>query len=142
MSYRVGCYILASSIEKIGYLFYLTTGQRGFKGIFYGSAGFLYRLLIAFIGNGGVVDDGSICIFLYKNRKLQFRLSVLGAVFSFAFLFLEYLKVEEFKQENSVVSGSYQLGALLPILMVVFFVLAARGIYKDEKLVRSLDRLR
>jgi hypothetical protein len=28
------------------------------------------------------------------------------------------------------------------LLMVVFFFLAARGIYKDEKLVKSLDRLR
>ena len=84
----------------------------------------------------------TICIFLYKNRKLQFRLSVLGAIFSLAFLFLEYLQVEAFKKENSIVSGSYQLGALLPIIMVVFFILAARGIYRDEKLVRSLDRLR
>ena len=83
-----------------------------------------------------------ICIFLYKNRKLQFRLSVLGAIFSLGFLFLEYLKVEEFRTENNIVSGSYQIGALLPILMFVFYILAARGIYKDEKLVKSLDRLR
>lgn len=83
-----------------------------------------------------------ICIFLYKNRKLQFRLSVLGVIFSIGFLFLEYLKVEEFIAENKVLTGSYQLGALLPVVMIIFFILAARGIYKDEKLVKSLDRLR
>lgn len=83
-----------------------------------------------------------ICIFLFKNRKLQFRLSILGVLFSIGFLFIEYLKVEEFKKENSILTGSYQLGALLPIVMIIFFFLAARGIYKDEKLVKSLDRLR
>jgi len=83
-----------------------------------------------------------ICMFLFKNRKLQFRLSVFGVLFSIGFLFLEYLKVEGFKKEFAVSTGSYQIGALLPLIMVIFFFLAARGIYKDEKLVKSLDRLR
>lgn len=83
-----------------------------------------------------------VCIFLFKNRRLQFRLSILGVVFSVGFLFLEYLKVEEFIKENKILTGSYQLGALLPVVMIVFFIMAARGIYKDEKLVKSLDRLR
>lgn len=83
-----------------------------------------------------------ICIFLFKNRRLQFRLSILGVIFSIGFLFLEYLKVEEFIKEKKIVTGSYQLGALLPLVMIVFFIMAARGIYKDEKLVKSLDRLR
>jgi len=82
------------------------------------------------------------CLFLYKNRKLQFKLSVLGVLASFGFLFLEYFKVEEFKATNQFISGSYQIGALLPLIMVIFFFLAARGIYKDERLVKSLDRLR
>ena len=83
-----------------------------------------------------------IYIFLFKNRKLQFRLSVLGVICSAGFLFVEYLKVEEFKKANNILSGSYQMGALLPIVMIIFFILAARGIYRDEKLVKSLDRLR
>ena len=65
-----------------------------------------------------------------------------SVIFSIAFLFIEYLKVEEFKETNKTLSGSYQIGALLPIIMIIFFILAARGIYKDEKLVKSLDRLR
>ena len=83
-----------------------------------------------------------LCIFLYKNRKLQFRLSVLGVIFSILFLFIEYVKVEDFKETNKILSGSYQIGALLPVVMIIFFILAARGIYKDEKLVKSLNRLR
>lgn len=85
---------------------------------------------------------GMICIFLYKKRKLQFKLSIVGVILSIGFLFLEYLVVEQFKTANNIQSGSYQPGALLPVAMAIFFFLAARGIYRDEKLVKSLDRLR
>jgi FtsH-binding integral membrane protein len=98
---------------------------------------FLMVILIIALGALAIV-----CIFLFKNRKLQFRLSVLGIIFSAAFLFIEYLKVEDFKKNNNILTGSYQIGALLPVVMIIFFILAAKGIYKDEKLVKSLDRLR
>ena len=98
---------------------------------------FLLVIIIIAIGSLAIVG-----IFLYKNRKLQFRLSVLGVIFSIGFLFMEYLKVEEFKKTNNILTGSYQVGALLPVVMIIFFILAARGIYKDDKLVKSLDRLR
>ncbi|MEO8584086.1 MAG: DUF4293 domain-containing protein [Flavitalea sp.] len=83
-----------------------------------------------------------ICLFLFKNRNLQFRLSVFGLIFSAGFIFLEYYMVEGFKKTNAILTGSYQAGALLPVIMVVFFYLAARGIYKDERLVKSMNRLR
>jgi hypothetical protein len=98
---------------------------------------FLLVILIILLGILAI-----ICLFLYKNRKLQFKLSVFGVIFSIAFLFLEYIRVESFKKNNLIESGSYQIGALLPLIMVVFFFLAARGIYKDERLVKSMDRLR
>ena len=98
-----------------------------------------FLLVILIIALGALAI---LCIFLFKNRRLQFRLSVLGVIFSVAFLFIEYLKVEEFKETNKILSGSYQVGALLPFVMIIFFILAAKGIYKDEKLVKSLDRLR
>lgn len=98
-----------------------------------------FLLVIMIIALGALAI---VCIFLFKNRKLQFRLSVLGVIFSVGFLFVEYLKVEQFKKENNILSGSYQVGALLPVVMIIFYILAARGIYKDEKLVKSLDRLR
>jgi hypothetical protein len=84
-----------------------------------------------------------ICLFLFKNRKLQFKLSVFGVILSIGFLFLEYYIVESVeKPKKSIEIGTYQIGALLPVVMVVFFFLAARGIYKDERLVKSMDRLR
>ena len=82
------------------------------------------------------------CIFLYKKRKLQFKLSVLGVIFSIAFIFLEYIRIENFKKDKLIQTGTYQIEALLPIVMVIFFFMAARGIYKDERLIKSMDRLR
>jgi uncharacterized membrane protein YqjE len=83
-----------------------------------------------------------ISLFLFKNRKLQFKLGVLGVLLSIGFLFLEYFKVEQFKKENLILTGSYQIGALLPIFLIVFFYMAARGVYKDERLIKNMDRLR
>jgi hypothetical protein len=39
-------------------------------------------------------------------------------------------------------NGSYQLGSVIPVVVAVFLILALRGISKDEKLVKSMDRLR
>ena len=82
------------------------------------------------------------CIFLYKKRTLQFKLSVLGIILSILLIGLEVWHVENFKASNALVKGSYYWGGLFPIAMVIFFILATRGIYKDERLVKSLDRLR
>ena len=85
---------------------------------------------------------GLITIFLYKNRPLQIKLSLLGFLVSIGFVALEIWKIDEFREANVSLKGSYYWGALLPIAMAVFFFLAIRSIRKDEKLVKSLNRLR
>jgi len=89
------------------------------------------------------------CIFLFKNRALQFRLSIIGLLASIGMIALEVWQVSEFKAagvlqntDNALVKGSYSWGALLPIAMCVFFWIAASKIRKDQKLIKSLDRLR
>lgn len=83
------------------------------------------------------------CIFLFKNRNLQFKLTITGVLLSVALVALEVWQVEAFRTANAnLLKGSYYWGALLPMLMVIFFILASRGIYKDERLVKSLNRLR
>ena len=83
-----------------------------------------------------------VCIFLYKNRTLQFKLAVTGIIGSIATVALEVYFIEQFKEANRIASGTYHWGGLFPILMIVFFFLASKGVYRDEKLVKSLDRLR
>jgi len=85
---------------------------------------------------------GLIAVFLFKNRPLQMKLSVLGVFVSVGFIALEVWQIGEFGRSNALLKGTYYWGALLPIAMAVFFILAAINIRKDEKLVKSLDRLR
>lgn len=81
-------------------------------------------------------------IFLFKNRPLQLKLSIFGIIASIGIITLEVYEIGVFKTTYAITSGTYQWGGLLPIFMLIFFFLAARGIYKDQKLVKSLDRLR
>lgn len=98
--------------------------------------------LLLFAVGIGTALLAACCIFLYKNRSLQFKLTVTGVLLSIGLIALEVWQVEAFKTSNTLLKGSYYWGALLPMLMVVFFILASRGIYKDERLVKSLNRLR
>ncbi|MFI5154472.1 MAG: DUF4293 domain-containing protein [Chitinophagales bacterium] len=77
-----------------------------------------------------------IDIFLYKNRKLQMRIAI-------ASLLVSIINIVLFvKQTENFVEGNYDLGSILPFIVPIFLILAAMGIYKDQKLVKSLDRLR
>ena len=91
----------------------------------------------------GIAILAIICIFLFKNRTLQFKLVIITIILALAGIALQVWKVEGYKTATTNISkGTYQVGGLLPVAMVIFLILAARGIYKDEKLVKSLDRLR
>ena len=88
-----------------------------------------------------------VCIFLFKKRKLQFRLTVFNILFAIAALAYQYLVVQQTANKLSaggvsIVSASYLPASFLPVIIIILLFLAARGIYKDEKLIKSLDRLR
>lgn len=88
-----------------------------------------------------------VCIFLFKKRKLQFRLTIFNILFVFAALGYQYYVVQQTANKLAaggitITSASYQFASFLPILLIVLLFMAARGIYKDEKLIKSLDRLR
>ena len=83
-----------------------------------------------------------VTIFLFKNRGQQKGLALIGALLSIAIVALEYFLVEDYIKGLNLAENSWQFGAILPILMVFLFFLARGGIVKDEKLVKSLERLR
>jgi hypothetical protein len=98
--------------------------------------------LVVFALSIAVAVMSAVAIFLYKKRTTQFKLAVFGIVLSIAVVALEVYYINAFKQSTPMVKGTYNAGGLLPIAMVIFLWLAAGGIRKDEKLVKSLDRLR
>ncbi len=77
-----------------------------------------------------------ITIFLYKNRKLQLKLCYLGVFLTAALLTVYFLEIAHFQ------SGNVALWAVFYFAILACFVLAARGVSNDEKLVKSMDRLR
>ena len=77
-----------------------------------------------------------LTIFSYKNRSLQLKLCLLGIVLEAVLIFLYYREV------NTFIQGTYSLAALLHSIIILAFVLAARGINKDEKLIKTSNRLR
>ncbi len=83
-----------------------------------------------------------VTIFLFKNRSQQKGFALIGALLSIAIVALEYFLVEDYIKGLNLAENSWQFGAILPILMVFLFFLARGGIVKDEKLVKSLERLR
>lgn len=77
-----------------------------------------------------------INIFLYTNRKLQFRLCLLGIILEACLIFIYYKMASKYSE------GTYSLSAALQIFVIMFFALAAKGIKNDDKIVRESNRLR
>lgn len=82
-----------------------------------------------------IVISGST-IFLYKDRKLQMKLCLLGLVTAAGIIVLFILQLK--KMEKATLA----LYSILPLLVFFGYFMAYRNILKDEKLVRSLNKIR
>ena len=80
-----------------------------------------------------------ITIFLFRDRTLQLRLA-LGAIV-LAVAGIAY-GVYRGTQDVVIETAEIEWGIALPLLAIVFGGLARRYVRKDERLVRSADRLR
>ena len=92
-----------------------------------------FLLMIVTIAVGGVAF---ITIFLFKQRSLQRGLCVLGILLEAVLIFLYYRETTTFTQ------GTYSLTAILHGIILIAFLLAARAINKDSKMVKDSNRLR
>lgn len=79
-----------------------------------------------------------VTIFLFDNRKLQLKLCYLGMFLTAVLLVLYFLETSNFVAGT----GTFALSCIFPFAIMGFYILAARGIWKDEKLIKSMDRLR
>ena len=96
-------------------------------------------LMVLFAVAGALAIAG---IFLFRNRTLQMRMAIfafianlIGVVFGVIF----FMQNSSDVGEKPISDG---IGAYLPIGAMILALLAYRFINKDEKLVRSMDRLR
>lgn len=81
-------------------------------------------------------------IFMYKNRKQQSSYCYIVIVLLIGFSFYSAETVKTIAGNITLRPENYGLGIILPSLAIVLIFFAIRSINKDEKLVRSADRLR
>ncbi len=85
-----------------------------------------------------------ITIFLFKKRKLQMRLiSISIVLISVLLLFLFLLYTPKIETMLNVKAEYHKCASIYLLLFsIIMLIFSYRGVNKDEKLVRSIDRLR
>jgi hypothetical protein len=91
--------------------------------------------------NGALVLLTFIPVLLYRNRPLQFRLTMFGFLASVILIIVMFFTADSMQNQLKV-EAQYKLGAILPLISMVFLILASKAIRKDERLIKNSDRLR
>ncbi len=128
--------LLATAAALLSFMFPFVTGKTIVKGIETDLSLTADKNFLLLICTGASMILSAGIIFLYKDRKLQMRLCLLGLLLSIGIIAL-YIT-----QMNKMFKTTLALFAVLPFLMLAGYYLAFRNIRKDEKLVKSLDKLR
>ncbi len=102
------------------------------------------NLIVTLLGVFGILM-AIITIFLYKKRKIQEQLV---SAFILVALLINGLSLYIMYNDLQTVQGNIDtafeigVGTFLPAIALVAGFLALRGIRKDDKIVKSMDRLR
>ena len=84
-------------------------------------------------------------MFQFKKRNLQITLCNLNLVLLFAGMALVFFyggNLPEKAIDSNASTITYSFGGLIPLFSIAMIFLAKRSINKDDKLVKSADRLR
>ena len=88
-----------------------------------------------------IIILSGFAIFKYKNRLLQIKICRLNILLNIV-LIVSIFYYTDLLEKAIAVKAQYKLGAVLPLFSVAFLYFAIFSIRKDEKLVKSADRLR
>jgi cytochrome bd-type quinol oxidase subunit 2 len=81
-----------------------------------------------------------LAILNFKKRQLQFVINRLNIILNFVLLGVFVYRSLSVSGETLV--SEKGIGVLIPVISIVFLVLANKAIKRDEDLVKSVDRLR
>jgi peptidoglycan/LPS O-acetylase OafA/YrhL len=128
--------LLATITAILSFLFPFVTGKEAIKNMqadkVIDAASDFFLLILT----GGSIILSTVTIFLFKDRKMQIRLCLLGLLVSVVII-VRYIMLM-----NKLTNTTLALYAVLPFIFLASYFLAFRDIRKDEKLVKSLDKLR
>ncbi|NOZ46986.1 MAG: DUF4293 domain-containing protein [Chlorobi bacterium] len=82
-----------------------------------------------------------ITIFLFKNRLLQLRLCRLNILLLIGFNVLLGFYIYHFITKDNAI-WQFSIASFFPLISIILYYLAYKGIKKDEDLVKSIDRIR
>ena len=84
-----------------------------------------------------------VTILLYSNRPMQIKLTTANLLLTFGLMI--WMVIQVWQLSGAQPEGSYvaiRMGLFVPALSIIFLSTAIRAIRKDERIVRSMDRLR
>mgnify|MGYP000844602353 FL=1 len=97
----------------------------------------------------GVALFALVAIFLYKKRPLQLKVVAGGMLLLTIYIaFLIFVKIDSLEDKIAellqvTVKTTYnKISIMFPVLQVLLLILTQRAIRKDERIVRSSERLR
>lgn len=91
---------------------------------------------------GALAVIALLTVFLYQNRKLQLRLTGFAMLLLGLGVYALYAYSLQRAYFNPTGTTAFQATVYVPIAILLLLLLAYRGILNDEKLIRSMDRLR
>ncbi|HXR84230.1 MAG TPA: DUF4293 family protein [Hanamia sp.] len=92
---------------------------------------FLILILTSALGTGIIIN-----IFLFKHRSIQIRIIIAAIIVECLIVFLYIRETQKYSQ------GNFNIWSILHLLIIIFLILAAKGIYNDSKLIKESNRLR
>lgn len=129
--------LLATVAAILSFMFPFVTGKELVKGTVLTDkivdAGSDFFLLLL---TGATSILSAVTIFLFKDRKLQIKLCLLGVLITIVLIVCYVI------QMNKLTQSTLALFCILPFIILASYFLAFRNIRKDEKLVKSLEKLR
>ncbi len=82
-----------------------------------------------------------IIVFSYKNRRKQIKFNQMNLLLHILMISMTFFYIDFIKAQTGM-DFNFGLAIAFPLVSIVLILIANRAIRKDEKLVRSADRLR
>ena len=121
----------ASSLAGLKFSFYSGMKENNVFAELNGQSHFLLLVLSV-----AVALISLFALFLFKKRKQQMQLTLLALLVQLGAIAFYISQITTF------VTGNSSLTSVFTFVVPVFLILAWLGIRKDEKLIKSMDRLR
>ena len=92
---------------------------------------FILMVLTSALGTALLIN-----IFLFRHRSVQFKICIIALLVEIIILFLYTRQLKQYSQ------GTMDIWAIFHLVILITLILAARGIYNDQKLIKDSNRLR